>query len=151
MTCGHTGSGWTISGLNWSVTNFYKKIGHWSIWNSKLISDQFRSSSSSFSGLYQSQQAKNTGSFLQNWNIFTNIFLPPIYNPQIWSYWEWYWSVINLVWIYNRNFPETGELVINMKKNSPLDSADASSQRTIFLHIDHSFTCLREISHRIVD
>ena len=54
---------------NWSLTNLKKKIGHWPILNSKLISDQFRSSNSSFSGLYQSQQAKNTGSFLQNWNI----------------------------------------------------------------------------------
>ena len=43
------------------------------------------------------------------------------------------------------NFPETGEQVINTKKNNPLDSADASSQRTIFLGIDHSFTCLIQL------
>jgi hypothetical protein len=36
--------------------------------------------------------------------------------------------------------------VINTNKNSPLDSAGALSQRTIFLVIDHLFTCLREIS-----
>ena len=44
-----------------------------------MISDQFRASSSSLSGLYQFQQAKNTGSFLQNWNILSdNISFDPV-------------------------------------------------------------------------
>ena len=38
----------------------------------------------------------------------------------------------------------------NIKKISPLDSAGASSQRTIFHGIGHLFTCLREISHKII-
>ena len=39
--------------------------------------------------------------------------------------------------------------MINTKKNHPLDSAGASSQCTIFLGIDHLFTCLGEISHNM--
>ena len=45
-----------------------------------------------------------------------------------------------------RNFPETGEWVINTKKNSPLRRGVSRVERTIFLCIDHKFTCLREIS-----
>ena len=61
-----------VTNLKKLVTDqFKKRIGHWPILNSKLISDQFRSSNSSFSGLDQSQQVKDTRSFLQNWNILS--------------------------------------------------------------------------------
>ena len=49
-----------------------------------------------------------------------------------------------------RNFPQTGEQVINTKKNSPLRRGVSQVERTIFIGIDHLFTCLREISHKIV-
>ena len=44
-----------------------------------------------------------------------------------------------------RNFPETGEKVINTKKNSPLRQGFSRVEHTIFLCIDHEFTCLRDI------
>ena len=44
-----------------------------------------------------------------------------------------------------RNFPETGERVINTKKNSPLRRGASQVQRTLFLGIGHSFTCVWEI------
>ena len=48
------------------------------------------------------------------------IFLPPINNSTKWTYWNWYWSVINFGLNIMRNFPETGEQMINTKENSPL-------------------------------
>ena len=45
-----------------------------------------------------------------------------------------------------RNFPETGEHVINTKKKSPLGRGVSRVERTIFLCIDHELTCIREIS-----
>ena len=45
-----------------------------------------------------------------------------------------------------RNFPETGEQVINTKKNSTLRWGASRVQRTLFFGIDHEFTCLWEIS-----
>ena len=48
-----------------------------------------------------------------------------------------------------RNFSETGERVTNTKKNSPLRRGGSRVQRTIF-GIGHEFTCLREISVKVV-